>query len=68
VDAGTDRNEVGRRAQQAAPGLDRLPCVIGADDGHVERNDLVADELVNEPVAVDHDLVRGVEEAGSSAR
>jgi class 3 adenylate cyclase len=27
VDAGTDRNEVGRRAQQVARGLDRLSCV-----------------------------------------
>jgi hypothetical protein len=63
VDAGTDRNEVGRRAQQVGCGLDRLSCVVRTDGGHVERDYLVADELVDEPVAVDYDTVRAVEEA-----
>jgi hypothetical protein len=37
--------------------------VVRAGGGHVERDDLVADELVDEPVAVDHDAVRAVVEA-----
>src|SRR5919204_3223370 len=37
--------------------------MVSADCGHIERDDLVADELVDEPVAVDHDAVRAVEEA-----
>jgi hypothetical protein len=44
VDAGADRNETGRGAQQVGRGLDRLACVVRADGGHVERDNLGRDD------------------------